>query len=108
MRSATAHKVGTVQRAAQSLLQEEVQDINGLALIKAGKGFKLYQSRVKTDFSRGLGTETYEALWEYIHSVCNMRITRSKRTSEPASEPPLEGFTRDSCSIPKAVTNQLI
>jgi hypothetical protein len=69
MRSATAHKVGTVQRAAQSLLQEEVQGINGLGLIKAGKGFELFQSRVKTGFSRGLGTATYEALWEYVHSV---------------------------------------
>jgi hypothetical protein len=57
MRSATAHKVGTVQRAAQSLLQEEVQGINGLALIKAGKGFELYQSRFKTGFSQGLGRD---------------------------------------------------
>jgi hypothetical protein len=31
---------------------------------------------------------------------CNMWITRSRRTSEPASEPTLEWFTtRDSCSI---------
>jgi hypothetical protein len=69
MRSATAHKVGTVQRAAQSLLQEEVLGINGLDLIKAGKGFELFHSRVKTGFSRGLGTETYEALWEFVHSM---------------------------------------
>jgi hypothetical protein len=38
MRSATAHKVGTVQRAAQSLLQDEVQGINGLDLIKPERG----------------------------------------------------------------------
>jgi hypothetical protein len=24
---------------------------------------------VRTGFSRGLGTETYEALWEYVHAV---------------------------------------
>jgi hypothetical protein len=69
MRSATAHKNLAVQRAAQSLLQEEVLGINGLTLIKRGKGFELFQTRVKTGFSRGLGTETYEALWEYVHSV---------------------------------------
>jgi hypothetical protein len=62
MRSATAHKVGTVQRGVHSLLQEEVQGINGLDLIKSGRGFELFQTRVKTGFSRGLGTETYEAL----------------------------------------------
>jgi hypothetical protein len=69
MRSATAHKGGIVQRTTQSLLQEEVLGINDLDLIKAGKGFELFQSRVKTGFSRCLGTETYEALWEYVHSI---------------------------------------
>jgi hypothetical protein len=69
MRSATAHKVGTVQRAAQSMLQDEVQGVNGLDLIKSGKGFELFQSRVRTGFSRGPVTETYEALWEYVHAV---------------------------------------
>jgi hypothetical protein len=67
--SATAHKVGTVQRTARSLLQEEVKGVNGIDLIKSGKGFKLFQSRINAGFSQGLGTETYEALWEYVHSV---------------------------------------
>jgi hypothetical protein len=48
---------------------EEVQGIKYLYLIKSGKGFELFQTRVKTGFSRGLGTETCEALWEYVHSV---------------------------------------
>jgi hypothetical protein len=69
MRSATAHKASTVQRAAQSALQEKICGINGFDLIKAGRGFELYQGRVKTGFSRGLGTETYEALWEYVQTV---------------------------------------
>jgi hypothetical protein len=69
MRSVSAHKEATVQRAAQSVLQEEVNGTKGLDLIKSGKGFKLFQTRVKTRFTRGLGTETYEALWDYVHSV---------------------------------------
>jgi hypothetical protein len=69
MRSASTHKEATVQRATQSLLQEEFQGVKGLDLIKSGKGFELFQTRVKTGFTRGLGTETYEALWDYVHSV---------------------------------------
>jgi hypothetical protein len=51
------------------MLQEEVQGVKGLDLIKSRKGFELFQTRVKTVFSRGLGTETYEARWEYVYSV---------------------------------------
>jgi hypothetical protein len=50
--------VGTVQRAVQSLLQEEVLGINGLDLIKAGKVLEPFHSQVKISFSRSLGTET--------------------------------------------------
>jgi hypothetical protein len=69
MHSASTHKEATVQRAPQSLLQEEFQGVKGLDLIKSGKGFELFQTRIKTGFTRGLGTETYEALWEYVHLV---------------------------------------
>jgi hypothetical protein len=45
MRSATAHKAHSVQRAAQSLLQEEVLGINGLTLIKGGGKFRTFPDK---------------------------------------------------------------
>jgi hypothetical protein len=68
-RSTLAHKNANHQRAVQSLLEEEMAGVDGLNLIKNGKGFELFQLRVKTGFSRGLGYEVMSYLWNYIHAV---------------------------------------
>jgi hypothetical protein len=68
-RSAMAHTSAEHQQAAMSLLQEDLMGIDGNDLIKNGKGFELYQTRVKTGFTRGLGTETITNLRAFIHAV---------------------------------------
>jgi hypothetical protein len=64
-----AHKSTEHQRSATALLQEVLLGADGNAMIKAGQGFELYQSRVKTGFLRGLGTEVIDGLRNYIHVV---------------------------------------
>jgi hypothetical protein len=51
---ATSHKTQNTIDAAQSLLSEEVQGVNGMELIKKGLGFELCQKRVKTAFRRNV------------------------------------------------------
>jgi hypothetical protein len=64
-----AHKSTEHQRSASALLQEVLLGVDGNAMIKAGQGFELYQSRVRTGFLRGLGTEVIDSLRSYIHAV---------------------------------------
>jgi hypothetical protein len=40
-----------------------------LALIKEGKGFELFQLRIRTGYSQGLGSETMSYLWDFMHTV---------------------------------------
>jgi hypothetical protein len=68
-RAATVHKSAATQRGVQSLLKEEISSVNGLALIKEGKGFELFQLRIRTGYSRGLGSETMSYLWDFMHAV---------------------------------------
>jgi hypothetical protein len=68
-RAATVHKSAATQRGVHSLLKEEIGSVNGLALIKEGKGFELFQLRIRTGYSRGLGSETMSYLWDFMHAV---------------------------------------
>jgi hypothetical protein len=74
-RAATNHTSTSEQRAAMSLLQDELLGVNVNELIKNGKGFELYQSRVKTGFSQGLGTETILNLRTFIQASQNNHET---------------------------------
>jgi hypothetical protein len=66
---ATSHKTQSTIDAAQSFLSEEIQGVNDMELIKKGLGFELFQKRVKTAFCRGLGSETVDAMWTYVHAT---------------------------------------
>jgi hypothetical protein len=68
-RCTLAHKNANHQRAVQSLFEEEMAGVDGLDLIKNGKGFELFQLRVKTGFSCGLGSEVMSYLWNYTHTI---------------------------------------
>jgi hypothetical protein len=68
-RAATVHKSGATQRGVQSLLKEEIGSVNSLALINEGKGFELFQLRIRTGYSSGLGSETMSYLWDFMHEV---------------------------------------
>jgi hypothetical protein len=68
-RAATVHKSAATQRGVQSLLKEEIGSVNGLALIKEGKGFEVFQLRIRTGYSRGLGSETMSYLRDFMHAV---------------------------------------
>jgi hypothetical protein len=68
-RAATVHKTSATQRGVQSLLKEEIGEVNGLELIKEGRGFELFQLRIRTGYSRGLGSETMSYLWDFMHAV---------------------------------------
>jgi hypothetical protein len=64
--AATKHSSGTHHRSARALLEDTIGDVDGNLLIKQGKGFEMFQLRIKTGFSRGLGTEAITHLKEYI------------------------------------------
>jgi hypothetical protein len=68
-RAATVHKNSATQRDVQSLLKEEIGDVNGLDLIKEGRGFELFQLRIRRGYSRGLGSETMSYPWDFMHAV---------------------------------------
>jgi hypothetical protein len=68
-RAATVHKNPATQHGVQSLLKEEIGTVNGLDLIKEGRGFELFQLRIHTGYSRGLGYETMSYLWDFMHAV---------------------------------------
>jgi hypothetical protein len=56
-------------RNARSLLQDNINGVNGTELIQSGKGFEMYHLRIKSGFSRGLGTEAITHLTEYVTAV---------------------------------------
>jgi hypothetical protein len=56
-KAVTEYTSSSHQRNAQSLLRDNVNGINGVTLIAQGKGFEMYQIRIKSGFSHGLGTE---------------------------------------------------
>lgn len=56
MTAATKHSSTIHHRSAHALLEDTVGDTKGNLLIKQGKGFELFQLRIKTGFTRGLGT----------------------------------------------------
>jgi hypothetical protein len=67
--AATKHSSANHQRAARALLEDAVGEADGNLLIKKGKGFELFQLRIKTGFNRGLGTEAITHLNEYIAAI---------------------------------------
>jgi hypothetical protein len=64
--AATKHSSSTHHRSARALLEDTIGEVDGNLLIKQGKGFEMFQLRIKTGFSRGLGTEAITHLKEYI------------------------------------------
>jgi hypothetical protein len=65
----TKHSSSTHMRSTRSLLEDTVGEVDGNQLIKKGKGFEMFQLRIKTGFNRGLGTEVITHLKEYIDAV---------------------------------------
>jgi hypothetical protein len=54
-----------------SLLQDNINGVDGMALIPKGKGFKMYHLCIKSGFSRGLGTKVIIHLTEYVSATHN-------------------------------------
>jgi hypothetical protein len=54
-KAVTEHTSSSHQHNAQSLLQDNVNGVNGM--IAQGKGYEMCQIRIKSGFSHGLGTE---------------------------------------------------
>ena len=70
LKQAVSSHTGTIQRQnARNLLEDDVDGVNGKALIRQGLGIELYQQRVKRAFYSGLGLETIEALEAFTSSV---------------------------------------
>jgi hypothetical protein len=65
-KAVTEHTNSSYQRNARSLLQDNLNGVDGMSLIAQGKGLKLYHTRIKSGFSRGLGTEAITHLNEYV------------------------------------------
>jgi hypothetical protein len=68
-KAATSHQSTSHQRNALSLLQDHINGVDRMELITQGKGFEMYQLRIKSGFSRGLGTEAISNLTEYVLAV---------------------------------------
>jgi hypothetical protein len=82
-RAATVHKNPATQRGVQSLLKEEKGSVNGLDLIKEGRGFELFQLRIRTGYSWGLGSETMPYLWDFMHAVQQSEETVDSFATRP-------------------------
>jgi hypothetical protein len=70
-KAVTGHTSTSHQRNARSLLQDHINGVDGMALIAQGKGFEMYHLRIKSGFSRGLGTEAITHLTEYVSATQN-------------------------------------
>jgi hypothetical protein len=69
MKAVSAHTNSSYQRNARSLLQDHINGVDGTELISQGKGFEMFQLRIKSGFSRGLGTEAISHLTEYVSAT---------------------------------------
>jgi hypothetical protein len=70
-KAVTEHTTTANLRNARSLLQDNINGVDGTALISQGKGFEMYHLRIKSGFSRGLGTEAITHLTEYVSATQN-------------------------------------
>jgi hypothetical protein len=69
-KAVTEHSSTSNQRNAHSLLQDNINRVNGIALISQGKGFEMYHlQEIKSRFSCGLRTEAISHLTEYFLAV---------------------------------------
>jgi hypothetical protein len=68
-KAVTEHTSTSHQRNARSLLQDNINGVDGSMLITQGKDFEMYQLRIKSGFSRGLGTEAISHLTEYVTAI---------------------------------------
>jgi hypothetical protein len=68
-KAVTEHTSSSHQRNARSLLQDNINGVNGSNLITQGRGFEMFHMRIKLGFSRGLGTEAISNLTEYVNAV---------------------------------------
>jgi hypothetical protein len=67
--AATKHTSSMQHHSARALLEDTMGDVDGNLLVKQGKCFEMFQLRIKTGFSRGLGTEAITHLKEYIAAM---------------------------------------
>jgi hypothetical protein len=68
-KAVTKHASSLYQQNAHSLLQDNIIGLNGTYLITQGKGFEMFHLRIKSGFSRGLGTKAILNLTEYVSAL---------------------------------------
>jgi hypothetical protein len=69
MKAVSAHASTSHQSNAHSLLQDNINGVDGMSLLANGRGFEMYTLRIKSGFARGLGTEAISDLTEYTSAT---------------------------------------